>query len=490
MNRDELLKALKDLKELHDQGILTAEEFAREKEVYLHQLRDLNISVSQSGSISIPPEIQALSEPPPSVTPEPSSAETPHIDLKGSDFFATGGFSPLSWDSAPPPEPPAVSSGPPPEPPPVSSGPPPEPPAVPESSSLSFVPVAPPPAAKNSNPFSNTAPPSSAFSVPPSAVPPAPPSGIPVAPVAPVAPMAPPVMPAPPPPAATLTLRSLPKAPPRKPPTGAGQDSNAGTVLLGRYRLKRKLGESALNQVYLVDDTWTEEECVVKILRSEMSKRDKVRTHLAKELERNHSLQHPGLTNSTLLYEDEVTGLWFYATEYVQGDTLLDLMEDAKERGRLPLMPLERCAELIRDVSVVLGYLGKQNVVHRGVRPSNIFLLSNGQVMLSDAGVLSALYNEPAAHFTGLMGMIGHTAPELLRGREATPATDVYSLGVVLYQLLTGSIPIGRPVPPSEQVKRVPEAIDKVVAQALAEEPADRYRSAPLFARAVKRALL
>jgi serine/threonine-protein kinase len=176
----------------------------------------------------------------------------------------------------------------------------------------------------------------------------------------------------------------------------------------------------------------------------------------------------------------------FLVLEYVAGETLADLL------ARTATLPPEQTLAIVRPVLAALAYVHEQGLVHRDVKPANVLLAQDGTVKLTDFGIAQALAAATQTRTGEVLGSVHYLAPERLTGARATPASDCYAVGVLLYRLLTGRLPFQGddvagviaqqlhhpPSPPSAVRSGLPAWLDQVVLHALAKEPAERYPSA------------
>jgi serine/threonine-protein kinase len=263
-----------------------------------------------------------------------------------------------------------------------------------------------------------------------------------------------------------------------------------GLRLGGRYELRRRIAVGGMGEVWLSRDLSLDRSVATKVLREELAGDDRFLARLRAEARTSAPLAHP---NIAALYDyGEHAGSGYLVMELVPGQTLSQLL--ARERVLAPetLLPILAQAARALHAAHVCG------VVHRDVKPSNILLTREGEVKITDFGIsCPANYIDDSAAGT-VMGTAQYLSPEQAMGRPATPASDVYGLGVVAYEALAGRIPftgpslvdiatahVNDPVPPLPT--DLPEQVRAIVVRMLEKNPERRPRSAASLARTLER---
>jgi serine/threonine-protein kinase len=263
----------------------------------------------------------------------------------------------------------------------------------------------------------------------------------------------------------------------------------AGT-LSGRYDLGDKLGSGGMSNVYRATDLILERTVAVKILAEHLSDDERFVARFRREALAVAKLIHPNIVQvyDTGIDEDR----HYIVMEYVEGRSGAQILQ---RQG--PLGP-EAAAEAGIQACAGLDYAHRRGIIHRDVKPGNLMVVGGPvgggamTVKLTDFGIARAIEQTRITQVGSVVGTAAYLAPEQVRGEEATPATDVYALGVVLYQFLTGRLPYEgsslaelavrqqneRPLPPSAYNDAVPETLGGAVLRALEGEPARRYASA------------
>jgi serine/threonine kinase PknH len=270
-------------------------------------------------------------------------------------------------------------------------------------------------------------------------------------------------------------------------------DSRVGTTF-GKYNLTRLLGKGGGGVVYEAYDTGKGRTVALKILGEEFSTNDTFRTRFQRESQAAAMLQEPHVI--PIHDWGEIDGSLYIDMRLVQGQTLLDLI------GQGPLPPA-RAVAIIVQVAAALDAAHAEGLVHRDVKPQNIIVTPADFVYLVDFGIAQTKGDPRLTTVGTQIGTLNYMAPERFNDKATTPAVDVYSLACVLYESLTGDAPfdgdslehlvaghLALPPPrPSTVNRRVPTALDDVVARGMAKDPDERYGTAGALARAAQRAL-
>jgi serine/threonine protein kinase len=264
---------------------------------------------------------------------------------------------------------------------------------------------------------------------------------------------------------------------------------------LGRYHILEQLGEGGMATVYKAYDTRLEREVAVKIIRREVfgsAMMDRVLKRFDREAKTLAKMTHANIV-SVIDYGD-YEGAPYLVLVYLPGKTL-------KSRLGAP-MPYAGAARLLKPIADALDYAHQHGIVHRDVKPGNILFTESGTPMLTDFGITKILEDEDGQTLTGTgigVGTPEYMAPEQAQGREVDGRADVYALGVVFYELVTGRKPYTADTPmaviikqatdplprPRQYVPDLPDRVEQVLFKALAKKPEDRYQSMAEFAAAL-----
>ncbi len=265
-------------------------------------------------------------------------------------------------------------------------------------------------------------------------------------------------------------------------------------VLNNRYRIVRLLGRGGMGKVYLVHDEVLSRDVAVKVLSRDLAEHEEFVERFEREAKSAASLSHPNIVavHDRGLTED---GDHFIAMEYVPGGTLEDLV---KTKGPLPP---DRATAVALQVAAALGAAHARGVIHRDIKPQNVLISESGEAKVADFGIARALDSTTLTRTGFGMGTARYLSPEQAMGGPASPRSDLYSLGVVLYEMLTGraphdaETPIGVamkhmnevPLPPKDSNPSVPEALDSLTMSLLAKDPAGRPTSADALVEELER---
>ncbi len=252
------------------------------------------------------------------------------------------------------------------------------------------------------------------------------------------------------------------------------------TLAAGRYRVERELGRGGMASVYLAHDEELGRSVAVKVLPPHLAADDVFRARFVREARLAGRLSHPNIVR---VYDaGEAEGRPFIVMEYVPGSSLAEA--GRLEADRVVALGVQACAGL--------QHAHESGLVHRDVKPANLLVRDDGVLKIVDFGIARAAESTRHTQAGTLLGTAAYLAPEQLAGRDATPASDVYSLGAVLYELLTGRTPYafsslaelaakqvdGSIAPVRDVAPRVPAELEAAVMHALARDPSFRPASA------------
>ena len=260
-------------------------------------------------------------------------------------------------------------------------------------------------------------------------------------------------------------------------------DERRGSIFAGRYRLERKLGSGGMADVWLAEDQELGRKVAIKMLHERYANDTQFVERFRREATHAAGLSHPNVVS---IYDrGEAEGSYFIVMEYVEGRTLKELIVT---RGPCPV-PV--AISYVRQVLAALRYAHRNGIVHRDIKPHNVLVDHEGRVKVADFGIARAGSSQ-MTEAGSIIGTAQYLSPEQARGAPVDESSDLYSTGIVLYELLTGHVPFTGETPveiamkhlsqvpeaPSTIRPEIPRDLDLVVLRALAKEPADRYRSA------------
>src|SRR5690348_16765134 len=266
-------------------------------------------------------------------------------------------------------------------------------------------------------------------------------------------------------------------------------------VLGERYQLQDPIGRGGMATIYRGRDLRMDRTVAIKVLREVYSTDPKFVTRFQREAKAASSLQHPNIVQ--VFDYGQSDGNYFIVMELVEG---VDLRRYLRTRGSLSI---DRAVRIAHDVALGLGAAHRRGIVHRDVKPQNILVGHDGSIKLTDFGIASVYKDINAERLTttGMtLGTVQYYAPEQAQGEIVNPAADVYALGIVMYEMLTGRTPFegdtpvavamqhiqDAPLAPSQLNPNIPPALEEIILRCLEKVPEMRYRNGTLLARALE----
>ena len=256
-----------------------------------------------------------------------------------------------------------------------------------------------------------------------------------------------------------------------------------GDKINDRYQIIRSIGEGGMANVYLAYDTILDRNVAVKILRGDLATDEKFVRRFQREAISASSLSHPNIVEMYDVGEDD--GKYFIVMEYLEGKTLKSLV---KKRGALTLSEV---VDIMLQLTSAVACAHDSYIIHRDIKPQNVLILDDGKVKITDFGIAMALNSNELTQTNSVMGSVHYLPPEQANGTGASVKSDIYSLGILMYELLTGKLPfkgenaveiaikqMRDPIPSvCEFNPEIPQSIENVVLKAAAKNPKNRYNS-------------
>jgi eukaryotic-like serine/threonine-protein kinase len=259
------------------------------------------------------------------------------------------------------------------------------------------------------------------------------------------------------------------------------------TVINDRYEIEKRVGRGGMADVFLARDLLLDRQVAIKVLFPEFAVDPNFVERFRREAQAAANLSHPNIVN---VYDwGKHEGTYFIAMEYVQGRTLAEILRTNKQ------LTAKQAAEIASEVAAALGFAHEAGLAHRDIKPANILIGSNGQVKVADFGIARAMNSSTESNLTqagAVMGTASYFSPEQAQGAQPDPRSDLYSLGIVMYEMVAGHPPFtgdnpvsiaykqvhDAPTPLNRIVEGIPRPFEAIIAKLLAKDPKLRYPSA------------
>ncbi len=266
-------------------------------------------------------------------------------------------------------------------------------------------------------------------------------------------------------------------------------DQESGAVVDQRYRLERKIGSGGMADVWLAEDTELDRKVAIKILHDRFAQDKEFVQRFQREAQSAAGLQHPNVVG--IFDRGQFGDTYFIAMEYVDGPSMKDLVKGG--------MSPNDAIDFTRQILNAARFAHRKGIVHRDLKPQNVLIDDEGRARVADFGIARAGENSDITATGSVMGTAQYISPEQAQGKPTTPRSDIYSIGVILYEALTGRVPFEgesaiavalkqvseAPRRPSAINPNVPPALDAVVMRALAKDPDARFKDADAFLKAL-----
>ena len=256
-----------------------------------------------------------------------------------------------------------------------------------------------------------------------------------------------------------------------------------GQKINDRYEIIRTIGEGGMANVYLAYDTILNREVAVKVLRGDLADDEKFVRRFQREAIAASSLSHPNIVEMYDVGEDN--GKYFIVMEYVDGITLKSLI---KKRG---CMSLVETIDIMLQLTSGIACAHDSYIIHRDIKPQNVLILDDGTAKITDFGIAMALNSNELTQTNSIMGSVHYLPPEQANGKGSTIKSDIYSLGILMYEMLVGKVPfkgdnaveiamkqLTEPIPSVRKInENIPQSIENIILKATAKNPKNRYDS-------------
>ncbi len=256
-----------------------------------------------------------------------------------------------------------------------------------------------------------------------------------------------------------------------------------GSLIDNRYRVAARIGHGGMAEVYEANDIINKKPVAIKLIREEVMKNPINLTRFENEASIAASLNHPNIVK--VYYHGTIEGIPYIANEYIKGQNLKEVLDFRSA------LPLEEATDYLIQLSSALSYAHKHGIVHRDVKPDNIYVLNDGTIKLGDFGIAQN-NSAPDKNKKEIVGSVYYLAPEITSGKPATVQSDIYSTGVTFFELITGHVPFVKDTPiniaiahvkekfpsPKTYLPNCPREIERIIFKCTKKNPKERYESA------------
>ncbi|CAM4039894.1 Stk1 family PASTA domain-containing Ser/Thr kinase [Lederbergia lenta] len=256
-----------------------------------------------------------------------------------------------------------------------------------------------------------------------------------------------------------------------------------GRRISGRYKILRMIGGGGMANVYLAHDIILEREVAVKVLRLDFATEDEFIRRFQREAQAATSLNHENIVN--IFDVGEESDIYYIVMEYVDGMTLKQFIQQNHP------VSIEKTIDIMKQLTSAVDHAHQNHIVHRDIKPQNILIDHDGHVMITDFGIAMALSSTSITKTNAVLGSVHYLSPEQARGGMATKKSDIYSIGIVMFELLTGRLPFSGESAVSIALKHlqsdtpspsrwnpdIPQSVENIVLKATAKDPFLRYET-------------
>ena len=261
-----------------------------------------------------------------------------------------------------------------------------------------------------------------------------------------------------------------------------------GALVDGRYRISARIGHGGMAEVYEANDIINKRKVAIKMIREDVMKNPINLRRFQNEATIASSLSHPNIVK--VYNHGTIEGRPYIANEYVKGQTMKDLLDFRSA------IPVAEAVSYMLQLTSALFYAHQHNIIHRDIKPQNIYVMPDGTIKLGDFGIAQAEgIDDGLTKPSEIVGSVHYLAPEISQGKPASIQSDIYSAGVTFYEMLTGHVPFDKDTPVNVAVAHVkekfppvkkylptcPKEIEKIIANATKKRLVERYKSADEF---------
>lgn len=258
---------------------------------------------------------------------------------------------------------------------------------------------------------------------------------------------------------------------------------NIGSLVNGRYKILASIGSGGMANVFLAHDLILDRDVAIKVLRFDFQNDQTAIRRFQREALAATELVHPNIVS---VYDvDEEGGMQYLVMEFVQG---MDLKRYIQTHSPIPY---EKIVDIMEQILSAVSLAHEHGIIHRDLKPQNVLIDEEGVAKIADFGIAIALSETSLTQTNSLLGSVHYLSPEQARGSMATKQSDIYALGIILYELITGNVPFDgesavtialkhfqEPIPSVKQLDpKIPQSLENIVLQATAKDPADRYKT-------------
>ena len=257
-----------------------------------------------------------------------------------------------------------------------------------------------------------------------------------------------------------------------------------GSLIDGRYRVSARVGHGGMAEVYEAHDVINKRVVAIKLIREDVMKNPINLRRFENEATIAASLNHPNIVK--IYNHGTVDGVPYIANEFIKGQNLKEALDFRSS------LPLQEALDYMIQLSAALYYAHQHSIIHRDVKPDNLYLMSDGTIKLGDFGIAQTEGENNQANNNEIVGSVHYLAPEITRGRPASAQSDIYAAGVTFFELLTGHVPYSKSKAIDIAVAHVnekfpsikkylpncPKEVERIILKCVKKNPKERYKTA------------